>query len=247
MDNSAYKGSYNSLCYQILYQMRVDVDKYKDVCMKLMRNLEYYNPLSKYFEPTPERCNILYNWIYNLIEEEKVTEDIIKKCFEEYNDYKNKISSDRRCDYFSHIEQFEKPMNIILLDIFRDNMEIIRNELTRDYDSTAIPLKKFLCESLKIYKHMNESYCSRRGERNGKHTNICTKLDNFKSTYSFFRTKLGKLNNITPELDDIDNGFFDQCSSDEQKSLLDTDKGKNSCHAKEKDMTASVTISGNFL
>ncbi|SCO72986.1 VIR protein [Plasmodium vivax] len=246
VDDSAHRSQYDVLCQQILFNMDANVNQYKDVCMKLMRNLEYYSPQSIYFNPTQERCNILYNWIYNLIREKKVTDDIIKKCFEEYNDYKNRISSDRRCDYFSYTKQFEKPMNIILLDIFENNMGIIKEELTRYYDKTELPLKKFLCESLKIYKNMKESHCN-RSEVNVEPTKTCTKLINFKSSYSVFRTNIQNLYNKAPELDDIDNEFFDQCSSDEQKSSLVSSKGKNSCHAKEKGMTASVTISGNCL
>ncbi|KMZ95750.1 hypothetical protein PVMG_05349 [Plasmodium vivax Mauritania I] len=248
MIDDANRESYGALCHQILDNMKVDgVHQYKDVCMKLMRNLKRHIPFSKYFDPTLERCNILYNWIYNLIQQNQVTEDVIKNCFEEYVGYKKEIESNRTCNYFSYINLFEEPMKIILLDIFENNMEIMRKELNNNYASTEIPLKKFLCESLKIYKHMNESYCKTRDESNEKHRHICTKLDIFKSTYSLFRTNLGNLNTITPELDDIDKGFLDQCKLVEQKRLLDSDQGKNSCHAKEKGMTASVKISGNFL
>ncbi|KMZ77257.1 hypothetical protein PVIIG_05210 [Plasmodium vivax India VII] len=247
MDYDANRRSYDSLCHQILHNMNADVNKHKGVCMKIMRNLKRLTPESTHFNPTPERCNILYNWIYNLIQENKNTEDIIRKTFEEYIVYKNDINSFSRCDYFSHIEKFEEPMNIILLDIFQDNMEIIRTQLSRDYKSTETPLKKFLCESLKIYKHMNESYCKTRDESNEKHRHICTKLFNFKSSYSVFRNNIQNLYTKAPALDDIDNGFLVECSSDAQRSLLVSDSGKNPSHALGKGMTASVTISGNYL
>ncbi|KMZ99264.1 hypothetical protein PVNG_02147 [Plasmodium vivax North Korean] len=248
MDDDANRSNYDALCHQILDNMKVEgIFQYKDVCMKLMRNLKRHSPRSTHFDPTPERCNILYNWIYNLIQEEKVTKDIIKKCFDEYTDYKNAIRSLPRCDYFYHIEQFEEPMKIILFDIFQENMQIIRQELTRDYNSTEIPLKRFFCESLKIYKHMKGSYCNRRVQRNEKHTNICTKLNNFESAYRIFRINILNLYNKTPKLEDIDRGFLDECSSDAQRSLLVSDSGKNPSHALGKGMTASVTISGNYL
>ncbi|KMZ89755.1 hypothetical protein PVMG_04585 [Plasmodium vivax Mauritania I] len=114
-------------------------------------------------------------------------------------------------------------MNIILLDIFDSNTEIIRKELIRDYNLTKFPLKKFLCESLKIFKDMKEAYCN-RSEVNEKHTKTCTKLVNFEGSYRVFRTYIRDLYPKTLDLDDINNGLFDQCSSDEQKSVLDSDQ-----------------------
>ncbi|KMZ76944.1 hypothetical protein PVIIG_06518 [Plasmodium vivax India VII] len=76
---------YFLLCDQIIDQTKGDKNVYKDFCMKLLRNLGHHSPSAKYFDPNHERCNILYNWIYNTKKDDIHLKNIIDKCFDDYN------------------------------------------------------------------------------------------------------------------------------------------------------------------
>ncbi|KMZ88568.1 hypothetical protein PVBG_04777 [Plasmodium vivax Brazil I] len=227
--------------------MGADVSEYKDVCMKLMRNLKRYDPLSHHFDPTQERCNILYNWIYNLIQEKKVTDDITKNCFDEYIDYKNKISNYKRCDYFSHIEQFKEPMNIILLNIFNNNVEIIKNTLNGNNESDKFFCQKFVCDAVQIYKFMYATYCYNQNHVSGQLQKTCLNLSQFKNSYNIFHTGLGDLKGYIPSLDDEGSKISSKCSSYKQRALLALGGGEIPRYTSDQEMTTRGDNSDGYL
>ncbi|KMZ99269.1 hypothetical protein PVNG_02152, partial [Plasmodium vivax North Korean] len=99
--------SYDSTCHFIIKRANTDLHIHKDFCMKLMRNLSFHSPNSPYFKPKYERCNILYNWIYNSIKENKVTENVIKECFDEYEEVMSKIRNYNICSKHTYEKIFE--------------------------------------------------------------------------------------------------------------------------------------------
>ncbi|KMZ76749.1 hypothetical protein PVIIG_05607 [Plasmodium vivax India VII] len=97
-------------------------------------------------------------------------------------------------------------------------MNIIKEILNGQNEKSKIPYQKFVCECLKIYKHMNKTYCLELREHSKKHKDTCYKLDLFSSAYKIFHGKLLGINHKIPSLDDIDSKDFPKCLSDEEKT-----------------------------
>ncbi|SCO65485.1 hypothetical protein PVT01_030030000 [Plasmodium vivax] len=186
-----------------------------------MRNLSFHSPNSPYFKPKYERCNILYNWIYNSIKENKVTENVIKECFDEYEEVMSKIRNYNICSKHTYEKIFEEPIKMTILQIFENNMEIIKNELIGQTDPNKIPWRKFVCECFNIYKNMNKDYCLNKTPQNEKHTRTCQTLDQFKLAYEIFRNKIGYLNTYIPSLENIEGEYLTKCSQDKLNPPLE--------------------------
>ncbi|KMZ89720.1 hypothetical protein PVMG_04550 [Plasmodium vivax Mauritania I] len=211
------KNFYDNLCNFILNGPSVELSKYKDFCMKLMRNLGRFSSDPKNYELTHERCNILYNWIYNSIGKKRTTDDIVNKCFKEYTEYMVSVKNMKRCYKISYDENFKEPIKITLLDIFDNNTPDIINALNDANDSISIPGKKFVCECVRIYKNMYETYCLKNRLESETNRTTCEQLDIFKESYGLFLTKLQGLDHKIPLLIDIDNELLAKCSKDESK------------------------------
>ncbi|KMZ76759.1 hypothetical protein PVIIG_05867 [Plasmodium vivax India VII] len=203
--------------------------------MKLLRNLKYYADFSKYFKPTNERCDILYNWLNNSVKKDAINEKIINKCFEQYDVLKRIMKDDVKCSYKTNNENFEDPMNIILLNIFDYNMKIIKDTLTGNNMSEKIPCQKFVCDAIKIYNLMYKRYCPDKEQDSEKIKKTCLNLRNFKNSYDIFRRDLGSLKDYIPSLDGVDNEILDKCSLDAKKKLLASGEGE---------MTGRTSVTG---
>ncbi|KMZ89727.1 hypothetical protein PVMG_04557 [Plasmodium vivax Mauritania I] len=236
----ASENSYSAFCDVILNNLGESPDRYKSGCMKLMRNLKYYAPFTDHFRPTKERCDILYNWINNSIQDDTLKENIINKCFDEYDTAKKSMNDNIKCSYKSNNEDFENPMNIILLNIFNNNTQVITDTLTGKNVSDKLSCQKFVCEAVKIYKDMYETYCHNKKQETEKLQKTCLKLSQFKDSYDFFHKGLRSLNYILPSLDDIDNEISAKCSSDQKRTLLALGGGKIPGYNLESEMTTSV-------
>ncbi|CAI7720802.1 PIR protein [Plasmodium vivax] len=213
------RNSYDALCDSIIKFANDNVEEYKDICMKLMRNLEYFSSVSKFYQRTSERCNMLYNWVYNIKDENKITENIANKCFDEYTDHIKAIGHEPNCSKLSYEDVFEEPKKMTLLHIFEFNMKIIKDILNDKSYPDEIPLRKFICECVKIYKYMNDTYCPKR-ESNKKHESTCLKLNQFKESYKLFRSNNGLIIPNIPSLDNIDNECFEKNSPGDPNTLL---------------------------
>ncbi|KMZ99319.1 hypothetical protein PVNG_02202 [Plasmodium vivax North Korean] len=217
------RNLYDGLCDSIIKNANENVEKYKDNCMKLMRNLEYFSTVQKFYQLTPERCNMLYNWIYNLIDENKITEYIVNKCFKEYTDYMDTIGHVPNCSKLSYENDFEEPKKMTLLHIFEYNMKVMIDFLKDQSDTDKIPLRKFICECVNIYKHMNDTYCPKQ-ESNKKYKTTCLKLNLFKDSYKIFRNNISALNYYIPSLDNIDNEFSVKCPPEGPNQVINSER-----------------------
>ncbi|CAG9474580.1 unnamed protein product [Plasmodium vivax] len=214
-------NQYDILCtYYILNNDNVELSKYKYFCMKLMRNLGRYSSNPQFYKPTNERCNILYNWIYNSIRKNKTTDNVVNKCFKEYTDYMVDVKNKKICSKLSHDNNFEEPIKITLLDIFDKNTPEIINALTDAKDSISTPGQKFVCECFRIYKKMYESYCLKNRHESEKNRTTCLQLENFKKTYTYFLSNLKGSNHNIPLLSDGDNVLLAKCPHDKSNHQL---------------------------
>ncbi|KMZ88546.1 hypothetical protein PVBG_04755 [Plasmodium vivax Brazil I] len=211
------KSIYFSVCHQIISGLNGDTENHKPYCMKLIRNLGHYYIDTDYFDPTFERCNILYNWIYHSSKKEGIPDNIIEKCFDDYNFQINRIRNTYKCSYDLYKNVVLDKMKLNILNLFDYNSNILKKTLMGTDVSNKNRCRNFLCECLKIYKHMNKSYCIIQGEQREKHSNICLELNKFNSAYKLFYGNLLGINPKIPSLDDINNEDFPRCLVEEAK------------------------------
>ncbi|KMZ83180.1 hypothetical protein PVBG_05785 [Plasmodium vivax Brazil I] len=204
------RNNYEVLCNNyILNEEDGDRSKNVDFCMKILRNLGYFSVEHKFYEPTLERCNMLYYWVYNSIEKNIITNKIVNKCFEAYNSHMQDKPYKQNCSKPSYDVFSVEPKEMMLLDIFEYNTQNILDILKHQSERDKIPWRKFICECVKTYELMNDQYCPK--PENNKHESTCFKLSNFKYSYDIFRNKLGDLKFHIPSLDNIDGEFSDKC------------------------------------
>ncbi|KMZ77248.1 hypothetical protein PVIIG_05201 [Plasmodium vivax India VII] len=219
------RNNYEVLCNNyILKEEDEDRSKNVDFCMKILRNLGYFSVERKFYEPTLERCNMLYYWIYNTIEKNKITSKIVNKCFEAYNSHMKGKPYKQNCSKLSYDVFSVEPKEMMLLDIFVYNTQNILDILKHKSDPDNIPWRKFICESVKTYEHIKDQYCP-KPEIN-KHGSTCFKLSNFIDSYNIFRNNLNDLKFHIPSLDNIDDEFSVKCSQ-ETNQLLNSDRARN--------------------
>ncbi|KMZ77032.1 hypothetical protein PVIIG_05229 [Plasmodium vivax India VII] len=216
VDGDPYKHMYEVLCNQFMMQLGENKEKHTNFCLKLVRNLGCYNSDSKYYNPNNDRCNILYNWIYNTKKNDIRSKIIIDKCFDDYNILMNYTTSMNRCSYISHDDTYVEPKKISILNIFDDNMSIIKEALAQEYNTTDSPSQKYVCECVKIYKEMYREYCNDKNSWNTKREKTCERLNNFKTTYmEYIFNKLDK-NDKIPSLYNVEYSYSNKCKANEK-------------------------------
>ncbi|KMZ88547.1 hypothetical protein PVBG_04756 [Plasmodium vivax Brazil I] len=220
IENDSQKSGYVSTCSYFFSPWTGGEDKYEHFCMKLIRNLGHRSNNKDFLKHTSERCNNLNIWIYNSMKKHGIPENIITKCFEDYNGFMRGIRTDPRCSYYSYDTNYNEPINIIKLNIFESNMDIIHNKLDRAYDSVNLPLQMYICECIDIFKKMYKKYCPKMDADSEKRKRTCNMLELIKTTYNLFIS--GKLyqNNKMPSLDNDSDEYFDMCPQNNPNSKL---------------------------
>ncbi|KMZ77334.1 hypothetical protein PVIIG_06026 [Plasmodium vivax India VII] len=250
-NNNVYDGTtrnqYESLCHIIIKNVNEDVENYNDICMKLMRNLGHLSENPKDYVLSSDRCNILFHWLYTFLDKNKITYDIIDKSFETYDSVRLiKGNTNMMCHYHKNNKLFE-PTKITLLDIFDNNMNNIQKLLETEREEIKILCRKFVCECLKIYKHMKVSYCLRSSKKSQKHTDTCLKLSLFNSAYNIFHSKFVGIDPKIPSLDNIDSICLDTILPDELKSQLTSDQDEGQVNASRMGMTSALVYPNGTL
>ncbi|KMZ76747.1 hypothetical protein PVIIG_05605 [Plasmodium vivax India VII] len=240
------ESKFDVLCKQIITQSNGDLSIHTDICMKLMRNLGYFSLNPKVYQFTHDRCNILFNWMYKLIKEKKITDNVINKCFVEYNSYMDKIRNYSRCYYFLYDKIYE-PIKVTLLDIFDNNMHIIEKMLKSEKEEIKFPCRKFVCECVNIYKYMNDTYCPKGKAKIEDYSSTCSKLKQFKNSYMLILYSKSDLTPIIPSLDNIDDDLLNKCRKYENKLQLDSDTRETQVSYSGSSLPMDTEGHGNFL
>ncbi|KMZ77094.1 hypothetical protein PVIIG_06091 [Plasmodium vivax India VII] len=227
-DNTTEDGNnnYDVICGSyILNQINEEASRHKGFCIRLMKNLRYFSSEDDYYNLTQERCNILFNWMYKLMNEQNITSNIIYKLFERYNEDMQSQKNHNICHYFQY-NKIHKPINITLLDIFNDNISNIETALKKKDSPSRNTGRNFVCECVKIYKDMNNLYCANGRGINDDYSSVCLKLTQFKSSYMSYLYYKDNLSSIIPSLDNINNDLFAKCPEYEKRLELGSDGRK---------------------
>ncbi|KMZ99328.1 hypothetical protein PVNG_02211 [Plasmodium vivax North Korean] len=207
------KRKYAFICDSyILNRLTRIKSSYREFCIKLIRNLGHYDVNSIFFNPSHDDCNILYNWIYNRIENPETANELIVKCFDDYINLMKPVPGKHKCSYDLFNSTYLEPRKITILKIFDSSMSDIIVKLNEKYSSTDIPSQNFVCECVKIYKELKKDHCT-EASRTDKHVQTCEMLESFKKSYmQVFYNFLVKTDNI-PSLDDVEKEYLEKCTT----------------------------------
>ncbi|KMZ88589.1 hypothetical protein PVBG_04798 [Plasmodium vivax Brazil I] len=211
VEGDTNQNDYDVLCDQIVRTSNADLGKHKNVCMKLMRNLGHRSINSNFLYPKQERCNVLYNWIYNSIKKHSIPWNVIIKCYEDYTTLKNVMNNKYICPYYSYDDTYEEPINIIMLQIFESSMDIIKDNFIDKNNSINLRCKSYVCELVNLYNIMNSRYCLNLDENDIKRKSTCDILKNFKTAYMLFLFGDKNLNDNIPSLDNVEKEYTKKC------------------------------------
>ncbi|SCO72995.1 Plasmodium vivax Vir protein, putative [Plasmodium vivax] len=215
-DDDKNKHSYSTLCgYYDGGIFGGKISKYKDTCMKLIRNLGFIKVDPLYFNYNYNRCNILYNWIYNSKKKDKITDDIIKNCYNDYVGAKETIKDNLKCIYHSYDDEYIAPENIMLLNVFDFHIDAARDTMNGVNNDLKLSCLKYICEFVNIYNKMNSKYCQGADPSDQKQRNTCQYLSTFKQKYNIFYNTL-KENDKIPYIDDGNTEYMNKCKLDEK-------------------------------
>ncbi|KMZ99308.1 hypothetical protein PVNG_02191 [Plasmodium vivax North Korean] len=115
-----------------------------------------------------------------------------------------------KCDYYPYEGNYKEPINIIILDIFQNNMEIVKDIVATVSDNINIGLQNYICECVKIYKEMDKKYCRNKGE-DEKSDLTCSMLDRVKYIYKWYLFDNPHNNYKIPSLDDVEKEYRNKC------------------------------------
>ncbi|KMZ76634.1 hypothetical protein PVIIG_06401 [Plasmodium vivax India VII] len=119
-------------------------------------------------------------------------------------------------------------MKINILNIFYDNMGIIKETLSGSDGSQKKSCLKFLCKCAKIYKDIYNSYCENVDKKNEKNERTCLKLDQIKNSYNLYFTIQDSLNSIIPSLDNNKDDYSVKCRTYQPDTELTSEGRTNS-------------------
>ncbi|VUZ99395.1 PIR protein [Plasmodium vivax] len=212
VEGDAHYYKYEGVCQPIVNNYGDEQANDKNFCMKLVRNLGYHYSDPKYYKPNRDRCHILYNWIYNKKNNYKNPNEIITNCFDDYIKIMRHVKANNICSYDLYKSVYEDPMKMTILDIFNDNVKNIKTILMDKYDTGEFSPQNFVCEFVKIYKNIHNTYCATTDQREGKAKITCEKLKELKITYDNYLLRDEVIKNKIPSLDN-DNEYSNKCKS----------------------------------
>ncbi|KMZ89684.1 hypothetical protein PVMG_04514 [Plasmodium vivax Mauritania I] len=165
------------------------------------------------------RCDYLNTWIpYYMKKIGDIPHYFIKNVFDITHTMIKSNPNAYQCEYDSYNEKFVEPYNMAKLHIFSlnfgDFLYMIKINEQKEHDDFL----KYILECAAIYKKINTKYCPTNYDNTIlKLANTCKELQNFKSTYEDELSKVERLRDKLPKLDD-------PLTKDEQSILLEQEK-----------------------
>ncbi|CAI7724209.1 PIR protein [Plasmodium vivax] len=165
------------------------------------------------------RCDYLNTWIpYYIKKNGDIPDYFIKDIFHITHTMIKSNPNGYQCQYDSYNEKFIEPYNMAKLHIFTlnfgDFLDKIKNKPQNKYDDFL----KYILECAAIYKKINTKYCPTNYDNSKlKLANTCKDLQDFKSTYESELSKVQRISENLPKLDD-------ELTEAEQRILLEQEE-----------------------
>ncbi|GAB69988.1 hypothetical protein PCYB_007370, partial [Plasmodium cynomolgi strain B] len=161
VDNSDnYKYYYDETCKGIMKLVENDEERYKDICIKLLRNLGIFSSETNTAKYNSERCRNLNSWLYYIIKDYDVQQDAFTKIFDVSNGILEKRVNHPYCSYYLYKDKYHDPNKIIKLINLQEYVYDILSILNNKDDENQCSCLKFIYECANIYKEMNKIYCN---------------------------------------------------------------------------------------
>ncbi|KMZ95751.1 hypothetical protein PVMG_05350 [Plasmodium vivax Mauritania I] len=206
-------------------------EAYNNFCTKLLKNLGHYSENKKSIIRSHDRCNILYNWIYNSKKKHDIPDEIINKCFEDYITISGVLKYSDSCSYNLHNSFYEEPIKMTILDIFNNNMQNIINKLMGEHEKDKLSAQNFVCECVNLYKEIEKEHCTNVTETNYKREQTCQMLKSFKTSYMEYFYKELDQNVKIPSLEKVEEQYMRKCKNNQPIPALtssDVDRDQES-------------------
>lgn len=196
--------SYTDLCKLISSNYREDTQKHNDVCMKVLRNLWLISDYPDKDMINSVRCTYLNMWLYYQSKINKFPDDFINQIFFISKGMLDVLPDSYECTYDSSYEKkFEEPENIIKLNNFVDNVEIVESALLGERGINYLKCLNYVKECVNIYSEMKATYCMNEDDINNRFKDTCEELSTFKNMYMSVLYNSVQEDEIVPDLSSI--------------------------------------------
>ncbi|KMZ76834.1 hypothetical protein PVIIG_05406 [Plasmodium vivax India VII] len=198
-----------------------DYEKNKVIYEKLMRNLSSllnrkYNKMSM-----QDYCRFLYQWLYHSQKKYDIGDYYLGIFYGVSHDNIVRKGGTNICSYFSYATTYENPLNIIKLENFQEDIDIIQSILKNKNDSIT-SCKRYICECFKIYKKLyQQSHCQYESEVGTKRRSTCDKLRAFKTAYTSYLYDR-EIKDKVPSLDTAENEPLPMCNQSKPVPVIET-------------------------
>ncbi|KMZ88561.1 hypothetical protein PVBG_04770 [Plasmodium vivax Brazil I] len=242
-DNDNKVLSYDFTCRVIIMNTNKGNEKYKNFCMKLIRNLGPYSLDENVYKPSPERCKNLHYWLYYKIGDLKFPEKFLSEIFREAKKLTSGQPLMKICDY-NYNKNIKEPENIIKLLNLQDNGHIIESILTGEINKDYCLCENYINECVKIYKSMNNMYCSGPADKQ-TNSDTCTYVKAFETTYTNYLFNGAQVRDKIPSLTSSNNEYVSKCNIIQMSPVLISSQQDNSANPNKISVTGTIgTMAG---
>ncbi|KMZ76574.1 hypothetical protein PVIIG_06516 [Plasmodium vivax India VII] len=215
-DNSVegrFKTLYDSICTVATKSLDDDKTKYHNICMKIIRNLDPNCENQEGCISHSTRCNNVNIWLYNYKDKKNLNKKYIIEGIFQLSRTFSTVNKTYECPYYSYDENFEEPINIILLKMFDYNTDIIKSTLENERDPNYSSAQRYLCKFVELHKKMYSSYCPKKLTKSDKENRTCDELGTLKNSYNIFRLLYPQISPKIPSLEATKEELLDICPS----------------------------------
>ncbi|GAB69632.1 hypothetical protein PCYB_003810, partial [Plasmodium cynomolgi strain B] len=200
---------------------------YKDILLKLLRNLQNFEYYKYKISQLDEFCTYLYHWLYFNTKEYDHTEYLISLIFSHFQAKRNPINL-YVCPYnlYDKHKYVLQSNDLVKLSYFKFSFDDIKNILNERKHPNYCLCQKYLDECVNTYISMNASHCSIATVENNRE--LCSELRQFNSYYSYLTKDLKIGGNIPDIYTGKRNVELLDCSPKEISELIsNTDDSSN--------------------
>ncbi|KMZ99309.1 hypothetical protein PVNG_02192 [Plasmodium vivax North Korean] len=223
VNGSEYMQIFNS-CDTGEYFQKPDMQKYKNICKQLSRNLLLLANGDHGDDNFFKYCDMLYIWMYFEIKEKGFSNSIIEEIFQSTEQMITQKLKKKYCSYFSFSDKLQEPEKLIKLRIFEHNTSTIKNILNNIDEPNNCSCLEYVYECINIYKDMHKRYCATDEGKNKTYKGTCDILKNFNLNYSSYIRNIKEEIYKLPFLSDTTTSSHTPTGSHATRCLLNKQK-----------------------
>ncbi|GAB69647.1 hypothetical protein PCYB_003960, partial [Plasmodium cynomolgi strain B] len=197
----------------ISHSKRINVGEQMDICRTLLRSMKHLYSTYKSDNDLSKHCYNIYYWLYYEIKQHSISYDTIQSIFDSSNSLIEKKQKNVDCFDLKLYKIFDEAENLVMLHIFNNNINVIREILTQNDDSNICSCKEFIQQCIDSYRNMRLTHCPNVTFSTEKmHT--CLPVNMFETNYKELHSsklidyELSELSSITST------NIIDDCQSE---------------------------------